>query len=139
MWIGNMEPLRERYGLRLGSPAVSSAPSGKVWLQDFFRLCNGRCNVDFVVLRAYSFESQRAIRVSAILLIPMLHYRLVRNERRPVHRTSIRLLSHVQPIHYLGDRMGMPQLRRSFGSVLKRRCSEVFAAHAGVHGRDAMD
>lgn len=45
-----MQPLRSQ-GFRLGSPAPTSAPAGKTWLQDFFTACNGSCTVDFVAIR----------------------------------------------------------------------------------------
>jgi len=54
-WLANIEPLRAQ-GLRLGSPAMSSGPAGKRWLQDFFRICDGRCTVDFVALREFRFS-----------------------------------------------------------------------------------
>ena len=53
MWIEHIEPLRSS-GLRLGSPATSSSPAGKTWLQNFFTACNGSCNVDFIALRRYN-------------------------------------------------------------------------------------
>ncbi|KAF5331943.1 hypothetical protein D9611_008976 [Ephemerocybe angulata] len=52
MWLQYMEPLRAM-GLRLGSPAVSSGPNGKLWMQDFFKACNGRCSVDFIAMHWY--------------------------------------------------------------------------------------
>ncbi|TEB25018.1 hypothetical protein FA13DRAFT_1578838, partial [Coprinellus micaceus] len=53
LWMEYMEPLRTQYGVRLGSPAVSSGPAGKRWMQDFLALCDGRCNVDFIALHAF--------------------------------------------------------------------------------------
>lgn len=50
MWKEYIEPLKAK-GLRLGSPAPSSAPNGKTWLQDFLAACNGGCTVDFIALR----------------------------------------------------------------------------------------
>jgi hypothetical protein len=52
MWKTYLEPLRSR-GVRLGSPAPSSAPSGKTWIQDFLTACDGGCTVDFIALRAF--------------------------------------------------------------------------------------
>lgn len=52
MWKTYLEPLRA-LGVRLGSPAPSSAPSGKTWLQDFLGACNGGCTVDFIALREH--------------------------------------------------------------------------------------
>jgi len=59
-WLANMEPLHSR-GLRLGSPAVSSAPAGKVWLQDFFTGCDGRCSVDFIAFHWYGINADAFI------------------------------------------------------------------------------
>ncbi|KAJ7254625.1 glycosyl hydrolase catalytic core-domain-containing protein [Mycena haematopus] len=56
MWINYIEPLRAQ-GLRLGSPSTSSAPSGKIWMQDFFTACNGACTVDFVALHFYDVNA----------------------------------------------------------------------------------
>jgi hypothetical protein len=50
LWRTYVEPLHHM-GYRLGSPATSSAPSGKVWLQDFLRVCGADCTVDFIALR----------------------------------------------------------------------------------------
>jgi hypothetical protein len=60
LWTTFMEPLRAK-GLRLGSPALSSAPAGKTWLQDFFTACNGTCNVDFIALHWYGTDAQAFI------------------------------------------------------------------------------
>ncbi|KAL0956646.1 hypothetical protein HGRIS_002779 [Hohenbuehelia grisea] len=55
MWRTYLEPLRAR-GLRLGSPAPSSAPSGKQWLYDFLGACAG-CNVDFIAFHWYDVNA----------------------------------------------------------------------------------
>ncbi|KIM45527.1 glycoside hydrolase family 128 protein [Hebeloma cylindrosporum] len=52
LWRTYVEPLHAR-GYRLGSPATSSAPSGKVWLQDFLTACAEDCTVDFIALHWY--------------------------------------------------------------------------------------
>lgn len=55
-WIRQMEPLKE-LGVKLGAPAVTGAPTGKTWLQNFFRTCHGRCTVDFIPVHWYgNFE-----------------------------------------------------------------------------------
>ena len=55
-WIRQMEPLKEM-GVKLGAPAVTGAPTGKAWLQNFFRTCYGRCTVDFIPVHWYgNFE-----------------------------------------------------------------------------------
>ena len=55
-WVTNFEPLAER-GIKLGLPAVTGAPSGLVWLQDFLSSCNdvlGReCTFDFIPVHWY--------------------------------------------------------------------------------------
>ncbi|KAJ3936785.1 MAG: glycosyl hydrolase catalytic core-domain-containing protein [Lentinula lateritia] len=50
LWKTYMEPLKSQ-NIRLGSPAPSSAPSGKIWIQDFLTACNGSCTVDFIALQ----------------------------------------------------------------------------------------
>jgi len=52
LWKTYVEPLHAM-GYRLGSPATSSAPSGKVWLRDFLTACGGNCTVDFIALHWY--------------------------------------------------------------------------------------
>ena len=61
MWKTYMQPLKAQ-GILLGSPAPSSAPSGKIWLQDFLTACNGGCTVDFIALHWYAVNSTEFIR-----------------------------------------------------------------------------
>ncbi|KII92629.1 glycoside hydrolase family 128 protein [Plicaturopsis crispa FD-325 SS-3] len=56
MWKTYLEPLRS-LGVRLGSPAPSSAPSGLTWLQQFLTSCAGGCTVDFIVLHYYDVNA----------------------------------------------------------------------------------
>ncbi|KAJ7768289.1 glycosyl hydrolase catalytic core-domain-containing protein [Mycena metata] len=56
LWTTYIEPLHAQ-GLRLGSPAPSSAPSGKTWIQDFLTACNGACTVDFIALHYYDVNA----------------------------------------------------------------------------------
>jgi len=56
MWKTYLEPLRAQ-GIRLGSPAPSSAPSGKTWLQAFLTACAGGCTVDFIALHWYDVNA----------------------------------------------------------------------------------
>jgi hypothetical protein len=51
MWKQHIQPLKGK-GLRLGSPAPTSAPNGKTWIQDFIAACDG-CTVDFIALREF--------------------------------------------------------------------------------------
>lgn len=55
-WIREMEPLRKS-GVKLGAPAMTGAPSGFKWLENFFSACNGGCTVDFIPVHWYgNFE-----------------------------------------------------------------------------------
>lgn len=60
MWKTYLEPLRAQ-GVRLGSPAPSNAPSGKIWLEKFFVACSGGCTVDFIALRVYLRYTMRVL------------------------------------------------------------------------------
>lgn len=55
-WIANFEPLAER-GVKLGLPAVTGAPTGLTWLQDFLAACEEalgkECTFDFVPVHWY--------------------------------------------------------------------------------------
>ncbi|QDS78158.1 hypothetical protein FKW77_005056 [Venturia effusa] len=51
-WRTQIEPLR-KYGIKVGSPAVTGSPAGMLWLQDFFTACNGGCNPDFMTVHWY--------------------------------------------------------------------------------------
>jgi hypothetical protein len=46
-WIREIEPLK-KLGIKLGAPAVTGAPSGFAWLQNFFTQCDGKCTPDFI-------------------------------------------------------------------------------------------
>ncbi|KAJ7040733.1 glycosyl hydrolase catalytic core-domain-containing protein [Mycena alexandri] len=60
LWKTYIEPLHAQ-GLRLGSPAPSSAPSGKTWIQDFLTACAGACTVDFIALHYYDVNATKFI------------------------------------------------------------------------------
>ena len=51
-WIREIEPLKKK-GIKLGAPAVTGAPTGFTWLQNFFTACNGSCNPDFIPVHWY--------------------------------------------------------------------------------------
>ncbi|PVG00157.1 hypothetical protein CPB86DRAFT_702007 [Serendipita vermifera] len=53
LWMENIKPLKTQYGVRLGSPATSSHPSGKNWTRDFLAECGTDCGVDFIALHYY--------------------------------------------------------------------------------------
>ena len=52
IWIDQIEPLKH-FGVQLGAPAVTSAPTGADWLAAFYSHCNGRCTTDFLPLHWY--------------------------------------------------------------------------------------
>jgi len=60
LWRAHVQPLKVQ-GIRLGSPAPSSAPSGKTWLQDFLGACGGDCTVDFIALHWYGINSTQFV------------------------------------------------------------------------------
>lgn len=51
-WIREIEPLKD-LGVKLGGPAVTSAPTGFNWLQNFFTHCDGQCTPDFLPIHYY--------------------------------------------------------------------------------------
>ena len=56
IWKAEIEPLKEN-GILLGSPAVSSAPNGFTWMQQWLQACNGGCQPDFIAVHFYgNFE-----------------------------------------------------------------------------------
>lgn len=57
LWTTYIEPLKAQ-GMRLGTPAPSSAPSGKTWMQEWLQACNGGCNPDFVALRKFRLNNK---------------------------------------------------------------------------------
>ncbi|KAK8211722.1 glycosyl hydrolase catalytic core-domain-containing protein [Phyllosticta paracitricarpa] len=55
-WKRQIEPLRKK-GVKVGAPAVTSAPTGFTWLQNFFTECAGECHPDFIPVHYYgNFE-----------------------------------------------------------------------------------
>ncbi|KAL0579405.1 hypothetical protein V5O48_002576 [Marasmius crinis-equi] len=64
LWKTFLRPLKTLGGgatVRLGSPAVSSAPQGKDWLKRFFELCGSDCGVDFIAMHWYGEGAQNFI------------------------------------------------------------------------------
>ena len=56
IWQREVEPLK-KLGVKLGAPAVTGAPNGFVWLQNFFTACDGNCSADFIPVHWYgNFE-----------------------------------------------------------------------------------
>ncbi|KDR67790.1 hypothetical protein GALMADRAFT_257629 [Galerina marginata CBS 339.88] len=58
-WNQYLQPLKAQ-GYNLLSPAVSSSPSGKVWLQKFLNACSG-CSIDAIALHWYGSDPQAFI------------------------------------------------------------------------------
>lgn len=55
-WLQYIEPMRKA-GIRCGSPGISSAPQGVVWLKDFLsRIRAGGSDVDFYAFHWYGVE-----------------------------------------------------------------------------------
>lgn len=52
-WIREIEPLKTKYNVSLGAPAVTGAPTGFTWLQSFFTACAGNCSADFIPIHWY--------------------------------------------------------------------------------------
>ncbi|KAF7341979.1 Glyco-hydro-cc domain-containing protein [Mycena venus] len=63
LWQQYIQPLKST-GVRLGSPAVSSAPNGVPWLSSFIKACTG-CTIDFVVVHWYGEGADNFIRYLA--------------------------------------------------------------------------
>ncbi|KIM26569.1 glycoside hydrolase family 128 protein [Serendipita vermifera MAFF 305830] len=63
LWMEHLQPLKTQYGVRLGTPATSSAPSGKNWTSDFLAACRNQtgCSVDFVALHYYGTNATTMI------------------------------------------------------------------------------
>lgn len=81
LWSTYIEPLKAQ-GMRLGTPAPSSAPSGKTWLQEWLQTCNGGCNPDFVALRKLRDNKENLRQAHRNFL---KFYRLVRCGRKRLH------------------------------------------------------
>lgn len=63
VWKKQMEPLKWQYGIKLGAPAMTGAPTGFTWMQNFMAACaaingnNTGCLVDFIPIHWYgNFE-----------------------------------------------------------------------------------
>lgn len=55
LWHANVEPAKSKYRFRLGSPAMTNAPTGKAWLTDFMSKVNAS-QIDFVVVHWYGSD-----------------------------------------------------------------------------------
>ncbi|KAK0205362.1 hypothetical protein DFS33DRAFT_1428608, partial [Desarmillaria ectypa] len=70
MWKADINPLASS-GIRLGSPAVTSADSGLQWLSDFLAQCSG-CTVNFLAVHWYAYGEGAA---NFILYLQKVHSR----------------------------------------------------------------
>lgn len=52
-WLREIEPLKTKYHVQLGAPAVTGSPTGFTWLQQFFTACAGNCSADFIPVHWY--------------------------------------------------------------------------------------
>jgi hypothetical protein len=60
LWKTYIQPLKSR-GVRLISPATTSSPTGKQWIQEFQSICGGACTFDAVSLHWYDVGVQKFI------------------------------------------------------------------------------
>lgn len=71
-WKKQVEPLKE-LGVKLGAPAVTGAPTGFTWLENFFKECDGGCNPDFIPVHWYGNFEGMASHVGQVMgTYPML-------------------------------------------------------------------
>jgi len=75
LWTQYMNPLSDS-GIKLGAPAVSSAPAGLTWLQGFMSACNGGCKIDFIPIHWYGEGSQYFIQYLATINAAFPNYNL---------------------------------------------------------------
>lgn len=104
MWMTYIQPLNSQ-GLRLGTPASSSAPSGKTWIQDWLSACNGGCTPDFVAIRALICNGTLELGNKGSLTLKC-RKRLVRRERNSIPALSRGFPQYLQPAN-MGYGMGL--------------------------------
>ncbi|ROV94558.1 hypothetical protein VMCG_08168 [Cytospora schulzeri] len=56
LWKQYVLPAKNKFGFKLGSPAVTNSSTGKKWLQDFLHSLGGQDEIDFVVLHWYGLN-----------------------------------------------------------------------------------
>ena len=54
VWKSQIEPLKQKYGLQLGMPGITSSQMGLNWLAQWYAACAGGCNPDFLTIHVYS-------------------------------------------------------------------------------------
>ena len=59
LWQEYIEPAKAKFRFRLGSPAMTSDPKGKTWLQEFFKELGGSSSCDFVVVHWYGTDAHQ--------------------------------------------------------------------------------
>ncbi|CAE6411361.1 unnamed protein product [Rhizoctonia solani] len=52
LWKESIQPLKSQ-GATLISPATTSAPSGKIWMQDMIKACGDGCGFDYLAIHWY--------------------------------------------------------------------------------------
>ncbi|KAJ9606641.1 hypothetical protein H2200_008649 [Cladophialophora chaetospira] len=57
LWKQYVEPAKGKFHFHLGSPAMTSSPQGKAWLQSFWRECGS--SIDFVVVHWYGTDANQ--------------------------------------------------------------------------------
>jgi hypothetical protein len=71
-WIAEIEPLK-KLGIKVGAPAVTGAPSGWTWMEDWLKACNGGCNPDFIPVHWYgNFQGMMSHIGSVVAKYPKL-------------------------------------------------------------------
>ncbi|KAF8520104.1 hypothetical protein JB92DRAFT_1926486 [Gautieria morchelliformis] len=61
IWNQYIRPMKAK-GATLISPATTSDPNGKIWMQDFFQICGGnKCDVDILACHWYDISGDALI------------------------------------------------------------------------------
>ena len=131
LWRTYVQPLKAQ-GIQLGSPASSSAPSGKTWLQDFLSLCGGNCTVDFIALHWYGVNSTQFVQY-----LQDFHNTF----QRPIWVTewACQVGTSIEPPRSCGAQTHTPaELRQCVRTMLATGCDQLHERHSIVHGRNIM-
>lgn len=130
LWKTHLEPLKAQ-GILLGSPAPSSAPSGKTWLQDFLTACGGGCSVDFIALHWYAINSTEFIGY-----LQDFH----RTFQRPIWVTewACQVGTPLRPSSRLRLNGDIVELCQGGRTVLATGRDQLHERHAIIHGRNGM-